>query len=1570
MTNLKLAGQSGALDATPSNAEFRAQIAALTDMMRQMGGNASVVAGALAQADPLSSPFTLYVNPYIGSDKFVGGSYNSHEDGDTDEEIIASKLKRIELQRLECGYSPFRPFKTINRAAIEAAIITSKDWYTYTDPKAHVDCVTIVLSGGVHVVYNDPGSSTTNLATWGTDKNPTIAELISFNPVAGGVLLPRGCSLHGQDLRKTSIRPNWVTSVANELADYSNRRSILKITGTGFFFNATTMDKIGHTESCHLLDTFHPASKQELDAFYEKCNSAVGTGGDLATALLQTRSTEHEIVGPIDLLESPSSTWDTTAGASPYIFNWSTRSEYGIGGAFWDGDKISGLKSMVCANFTGTNQQKDMRCWQVYEDGNWVTLSNTAEDYQKYIDTPPDNLRRHPSRLTRHVSAVNDAFIQEVSVFGIGQSEINMTDNGGEITITNSNSTFGGCAAISKGYKRSAFPKDQNWSTSRIKVPLNISEKTGNVRRIYLGTVAAVSSDSITLVSGLTVSEESSSIPAILLQEGYSLAANTKIWVDNPVGADWRTTLDSGAWDAGTPNLINTTGQLLESGTNNPAGTNPSPIGKRVYIRRIVDTRSSSERRLSLILSNTASARLPQRNFVLQTDPARSGGAISRVLAGGGEEVLLVTAVGVGPTPGPGVSKTSEITIRRGAPSKNYQAGAYYPAGTIVKYNNKHLQAKTKIISAESSPNPNLWGETYVHMPSDFNPEDYFANESPSLIIDTDTAETEDSTTLGINWTTIWTSSGSVRDQYRSGSDYLGAFAFLSALGFSATAAHNALVPQVQSGRERDPNSSLDFPVAPSGGAATGRGYWAVEFRRPSVLRLYGHAWEWAGFGNYSKALPAVQQDMSDFNKFTYYFTNVAGGRVVPQGSNEDGYNITPRGLEDIETGATTSLENLGTQDIDESQTKDFVNINVTNTATIQNLEIGGTVSFPESSAAKTTDLGPVKLAEYDQIIKRPGQDGYEVANGDPSINGNPEVITLRALNRWRIAQGLISSSTDTVVIFVQEGAQDRSLDQMYENPPTDKNYAVPTLARASEYANAVIGGGNQTAEIRIGPGLYSPSSVWQCKVKLVAYQQGLVQPQWLSNSAGTETVSNNYFDGSGYGEYGETGISAANSVNFYSFAILLRPSAPSGGAFHVNCIPLNMRFNRDVDFEGGFHYLGLPHIIKAVSDGRLSPTSFIYNQPGFVYPALGAYTDDLDNNVDTLLNAICDDNGRTPNYQGWTAGNLMVILGGTQDQVTIRDCVFGPGLPSRKDSLGGTREPLINIQGQAEVGIRNIYIRGKTKITTNGMFAGISGSVGSLPQANAAHYGSAVVSAPWTWTQTYHTFIGTRSSDFNDIKLRLGGSVYVDAIPSSVGGFSYYEDKTAKKLPNHIHLLTSAGGEPAGSSQGPYFDQFIHAPSKLSAVGVWQNAGEEYVSGSTTTRKRLQGFVGKFGSNGYNSTLTRGVLGGNVGVEEPEIGFTFVLPPGAGANGGRSIFQVAGIGDTILSSEARPLFDSLSTTAGEGRPVGDNPAISSAALYGATGTSSLGLNVALRSYKLGISVTRAISIPSSNVIL
>jgi hypothetical protein len=194
----------------------------------------------------------------------------------------------------------------------------------------------------------------------------------------------------------------------------------------------------------------------------------------------------------------------------------------------------------------------------------------------------------------------------------------------------------------------------------------------------------------------------------------------------------------------------------------------------------------------------------------------------------------------------------------------------------------------------------------------------------------------------------------------------------LVAIGLTSSQAHAALVPQAAADRLLDPTSASDFPNAPSGGAATGRGNWAIEFRRPSTLRLYGHAWEWAGFLNYSKAIPAAQKDLGPQNAFTYYFTNESGGRVVPQGSNENGFNITPRGLEDIETGSTLTVENIGTSNIDIAQQTEFDQLQVetlnATTINVENLNF----AFEEPSNATTDASGVVELATLDELHESP----------------------------------------------------------------------------------------------------------------------------------------------------------------------------------------------------------------------------------------------------------------------------------------------------------------------------------------------------------------------------------------------------------------------------------------------------------------------------------------------------------------------------------------------------------------------------------------------------------------------
>ena len=61
---------------------------------------------------------------------------------------------------------------------------------------------------------------------------------------------------------------------------------------------------------------------------------------------------------------------DTVTGASPYIFNCSMRSVYGMQGMHADGSKATGFKSMVTAQFTAVSLQKDDRAFVKYDKTN------------------------------------------------------------------------------------------------------------------------------------------------------------------------------------------------------------------------------------------------------------------------------------------------------------------------------------------------------------------------------------------------------------------------------------------------------------------------------------------------------------------------------------------------------------------------------------------------------------------------------------------------------------------------------------------------------------------------------------------------------------------------------------------------------------------------------------------------------------------------------------------------------------------------------------------------------------------------------------------------------------------------------------------------------------------------------------------------------------------------------------------------------------------------------------------------------------------------------------------------
>ena len=553
---------------------------------------------------------------------------------------------------LNQGNSLARPFKTIQRALIESARFS----YVGGDNNDHTERTTILLMPGDHILDNRPsrhiikdsngaakyGDINTDLPTFNLDSNFDLTQssndLAKFNSTEGGVIVPRGTSIVGLDLRKTKIRPLYVPNPIND--DIGNS-AIFRITGacyfwqfsifdgletSGVYVNPNGVEQAKPTFSHHKLTCFEYADGvntigddglTDLDMYYAKVSIAYGdsvTNSILAndrypgnTSGFAKQRPEWEIVGafapdPLEIsgIESGSAgnpspritvttklehnlnvgtpirisnvtdsryntstkvtkivnsttfeytlsiknselisintgnteaqlanllsgenqpgpasviiETDTVSGASPYIFNISLRSVWGMNGMWADGSKADGFRSMVVAQFTGVSLQKDDRAFVKYNssDRSYSTYINYGEDSSELADLSSQSSNPDlPLHLdsgaiyrkgweTAHIKLTNDAILQIVSVFAIGYNKHFEAQSGGDASITNSNSNFGQLSLISDGFKDEAFGKDNKAYVTSIIGPKAVLDKeepvdwlTIDLEKTNLGTTNA-----------------------------------------------------------------------------------------------------------------------------------------------------------------------------------------------------------------------------------------------------------------------------------------------------------------------------------------------------------------------------------------------------------------------------------------------------------------------------------------------------------------------------------------------------------------------------------------------------------------------------------------------------------------------------------------------------------------------------------------------------------------------------------------------------------------------------------------------------------------------------------------------------------------------------------------------------------------------------------------------------------------------------------------------------------------------------------------------------------------------
>ena len=517
------------------------------------------------------------------------------------------------------GNSLTRPFKTIQRALVES----SRFSYQVGLDNDRFDKTTILIYPGDHIVDNRPGwipdgQNNYRLRSGATSDNfppfdlTTIFDLSSpdnqlykLNSIHGGVIIPRGTSLVGLDLRKTKIRPKYVPNPTN---DNIERSCIFRVTGACYFWQFSLFDAdpngqcyvdytnnlfvpnfSHHKLSCFeyadgvndvsIADTFqtYVADRTDLEMYYEKVGLAYGqasgrqiqpdyasssidihpkideyrivgpTGGnigitsiragdgvtssttitvtlepsdvqlDIDTAFIIENVTDNYYDGKYVVTSIPATNQityqvqnpptnpnpqvtgatlslltDTVTSASPYVFNVSLRSVYGMCGVLSDGDKATGFKSMVLAQFTGISLQKDDNAFVVYNPITGVYDFNSSSSTGKQNLSSNSRAIYKPAYESFHIKTINDAYIQNVSIFAIGFHSHFNAESGGDQSINNSNSNFGSKSLLASGFKRDAFPRDNSGYITHVIPPREIETLEGTIEFIGIDVAKTV----------------------------------------------------------------------------------------------------------------------------------------------------------------------------------------------------------------------------------------------------------------------------------------------------------------------------------------------------------------------------------------------------------------------------------------------------------------------------------------------------------------------------------------------------------------------------------------------------------------------------------------------------------------------------------------------------------------------------------------------------------------------------------------------------------------------------------------------------------------------------------------------------------------------------------------------------------------------------------------------------------------------------------------------------------------------------------------------------------------------
>jgi len=325
------------------------------------------------------------------------------------------------------------------------------------------------------------------------------------------------------------------TKIVGDLS--ANDNAITELTSTNLNASVTTENAHGLTVDDQILIT--GVGSTDL---YNGTYRVTGITSDRKFSYNLNADANDDVVNLTGFTPKVTIEADTVTGASPYIFNCSLRSVFGMCGLHADGSKATGFKSMVVAQFTGIGLQKDDKAFVIYKPstGDYLNSVDAAADAD--IETP---LYLNPESQYRkrydnfHIKVSNDAFIQAVSVFAIGFANHFLAESGGEQSITNSNSNFGNKALVSKGFKPDSFNRDDTGYVTHIVPPKDLEKEETNIVWRLLDPAMTLANVGTGQTSRLYISgEKDITNPPTNVVNGYRIGAKKgdKLYLNVNVG--------------------------------------------------------------------------------------------------------------------------------------------------------------------------------------------------------------------------------------------------------------------------------------------------------------------------------------------------------------------------------------------------------------------------------------------------------------------------------------------------------------------------------------------------------------------------------------------------------------------------------------------------------------------------------------------------------------------------------------------------------------------------------------------------------------------------------------------------------------------------------------------------------------------------------------------------------------------------------------------------------------------------------------------------------------------------